>query len=457
VAQERGIALADALVAAGESEHAATFMREVAGRLAPCAWHLGPGAADMLAELAAAQVRAGDIEGARATAAFAATVASAMNAASRLPEPFGLPMADETGTVAAVVDTMTALMREAQIGPADFARAGQLAIDYARRPWQARARTLTARARTHTSPAERARLAALLTGEQDQIWQLATVTFVRGATLDPGDAVEALAVLAGAQAAIGELADARRAIARARELAADIEDQAERGRALIEVVRALSAVDDHTTAVSIARGISHPAYEGQAMAEAITAAARAGAGVGPRAIDLTGEARTIKNEGWRAIALVAVIVAGSAPPDFAEAYALIGQVPPGGPRTKVWGEIIGQCVAAGRYDLAVGLADEITDDAGRYLALIAGLLGLHAADDGHSPGEAFPRQRADARESAGDALLRLLPRCARYPEAAYAACTALAMAFPADATVIAGAVAQHAAAVTAATGDRGRG
>ena len=90
MAQERGIALADALVAAGESAHAATFMREVAGRLAPCAWGLGPGAADMLAELAAAQVRTGDIEGARTTAAFAETVASAMNSAFRLPEPLGI-------------------------------------------------------------------------------------------------------------------------------------------------------------------------------------------------------------------------------------------------------------------------------------------------------------------------------------------------------------------------------
>ena len=66
------------------------------------------------------------------------------------------------------------------------------------------------------------------------------------------------------------------------------------------------------------------------------------------------------------------------------------------------------------------------------------------------------RQKAAAREAAGDALLRLLPRCARFPEAAYAACTALAIAFPSDAPVIAEAVAQHAAAITAATADHGR-
>jgi hypothetical protein len=207
--------------------------------------------------------------------------------------------------------------------------------------------------------------------------------------------------------------------------------------------------------VTVARGIGHPAYEGQAMAAAITAAANAG--VAATTMDLIGEARAVKDEGWRAITLVAVAVAGAAPLDFAEPHALIGRVAHGDPRAQVWREVIGRCVAAGRYDLAVGLADEITDDARRYLALIAAALALHAADDGQPPGEAFPRQRAAVGAAAGDALLRLLPRCARYPEAAYAACTALAMAFPADAAVIARAVAQHAATVTAATGDRGRG
>ena len=170
-----------------------------------------------------------------------------------------------------------------------------------------------------------------------------------------------------------------------------------------------------------------------------------------------GAARAVKDEGWRAIALVAVAVAGAAPLDFAEAHALIGRVAHGDPRARVWREVIGRCVAAGRYDLAVGLADKITDDSGRYLAVIAVTLGLHAADGGQPPGDVSPRQQAAVQKAVGDALLLLLSRCARYPDAAYAACTALAMAFPADTAVIAGAVAQHAAAVTAAIGDRSRG
>jgi hypothetical protein len=328
VALECGTALTDALMAAGEAEHAARFMREVADRLCPCAWRLGPRGTDMLAELAAAQVRAGDSEGARTTAAFAATMPSATNAAFRLPQPLGLPMAGEIGIVAAVVNEMTALVRDAGVGPADFAGAGQRAGDYARRPWQARARTLAAHARTRADPAERARIAALLTREQEQIWQLATVTFVRGATLDPGDATRALA-LAGAQAGIGELADARRALARAREMAADIEHSAERARALAEVALSLSTIGDHTAAISTARRIDHPAYQGQAIAAAITEAANAGVATG--GMDLAGEARTIKDEGWRAIALAGVALAGASPLDFTEVRELIRQVAHGNP------------------------------------------------------------------------------------------------------------------------------
>lgn len=457
VALERSTALADALVAAGEAEHAARFMREVADRLCPYAWRLGAGdrAADMLAGIAAAQVRAGDSDGARTTAAFAAAVASATNAAFRPPEPLGLPMADQAGTVAAVVDAMTALVRDAGVGPADFARAGQSAVDYARRPWQARAHILTTLARTRADPAERARIAALLAGEQEQIWQLATVTFVRGATLDPDDAARALAALAAAEAGIGELADARRAIARAREMAADIEHPAERARSLAEVALSLSAIGDHAAAISTAREIDQPAYQGQAIAAAITAAANAGGAVG--GVDLTGEARTIKDEGWRAIALAGVALAGASPLDFAEAHELIGQVAHGSPRSQVWHEVIGLCVAAGRYGLAVDLTDKITDDVGGHLAVIAATLGLHAAEAGQPPGGASAPQNAAAQQAAGDAMLRLLPRCARYPEAAYAACAALAVAFPADAGMIAGAVAQHAAAPTTAAGNHGRG
>lgn len=437
-AGQRGIALADALVAAGESEHAARLMREIAVRLSPCAWGLGLRAAELLAELAAAQVRAGNSEGARTTAEFAVTVASAMTPAFRLPGPLGLPMTDGTDMVAAVVETMNALMREAGVGPAEFAGAGVPATDYAIWPWQARARTLAALAGTGADPAARARLAAMLAGEQEQIWRLATVTFVQGVTIDPRDAARALAVLAGAQAGIGELADARQAAARAVEIALDIKDRGEQARTLADATTSLSAIGDHEAAISTARRIDHRGYEGEAMAAAISAAASASPVAG--STDLEAEARTIKDEGWRAVALAAILIAGTSSHDFTEVDALIGEVAHGNPRDQVWQIVIGQCLAAGQYDLAVGLTDKITDDEGSYLAVLAAALGLKVGED----------------KAAGDALLRLLPRCARYPEAAYGACTALAIAFPADATVIAGTVAQQATATTTTTANHGR-
>jgi hypothetical protein len=454
MAKERGIALADALVVVGDSGRAASFMREVAGRLAPCAWGLGRGAVDMLAELAAAQVRTGDIEGARATAAFAATVAQGMTDGFRLPAPFGSPMEDWTGTVAAVVDAMTALIREAEVGPTDFAGAGQRAINYAYRPWQARARTIAARAGTRDDPAERAELAALLTLERERIWRLATATFVRGATIDLDDAARALAVLAAAQAAIGELADARQTIAHARELAADIEDRVEQARTLGEVVQGLSAIGDHAAAVSVAREIGHPAYEGEAMAAAIAAAVRAGADADPAVgLDLGGEARAIKDTGWQAVALAAIAVMSTGPLDLNEVNDLISKVPHGDPRTRVWREVIGLCVAAGRYDLAAHLAAGVTTDADMNLAVIAAELGVSAAEDSARTDAAA----AGDQEPARAALLRLLPRCARYPRAAYAACTALAMAFPGDSAMIARTIARHGAVISAAFAEHSRG
>ena len=401
-AQEPTIVLADKLVASGESERAATFMREVVGRL-PRAWSLRPGATRLLAELAASQVRTGDIEGAQATATFAETVANQMT--SRLPEPLRSPEDDETGTVTAVVDAMTALMREAGIEPADFAGAGIPASDYARRPWQARARTLGALARARTDEADLTRLAAVLAEEQERIWRLVTATFVRDVTADYSDAAAALAMIGEARAAAGrtmgllgeagpaadELAGARRALAHARDLAVDIEVPAERARALVEVARGLSAVGDHTAAISVARRIDHPAYQGQPMAAAIMAAAEAGAGTGQ--MDLLAEARAITDKGWQAVALTALAVTGAGPLLFAEVKNLAGQVPLGAPRTQVWREVINRCVAAGWYDQVAGIADDVTDNAEGNLASIAIALGLHAGYDDGSPGEASRRRR----------------------------------------------------------------
>ena len=169
-------------------------------------------------------------------------------------------------------------------------------------------------------------------------------------------------------------------------------------------------------------------------------------------MDLVGEARAIEDKGWQAVALAAVAVTRTGPLDLDEVNSLIGEVAHGDPRIRVWREVIGRCVAAGRYDQlarAVDLRRRYHRRRRRYLVVIAAKLGVSAAEDSSGANAAT----VGDREAARAALLRLLPRCARYPAAAYAACTALAMAFPAEAAVIARVIAQHAAVITAVTGE----
>ena len=123
----------------------------------------------------------------------------------------------------------------------------------------------------------------------------------------------------------------------------------------------------------------------------------------------------------------------------------IDEVPEGDPRTRARMMVIDGLVAAGRYATAASLATEVSADAGVQLARVAATLGAASQDAG------------PAATVAGTALLSLLPRCARYPEAAHAACAALARAFPAHAAAIARTVARNAAVTTPATAARSRG
>jgi hypothetical protein len=120
----------------------------------------------------------------------------------------------------------------------------------------------------------------------------------------------------------------------------------------------------------------------------------------------------------------------------------IDEVPEGDPRTRARMMVIDGLVAAGRYATAASLATEVSADAGVQLARVAATLGAASQDAG------------PAATVAGTALLSLLPRCARYPEAA---CAALDRAFPAHAAAIARAVARNAAVTTPATAARSRG
>ena len=121
------------------------------------------------------------------------------------------------------------------------------------------------------------------------------------------------------------------------------------------------------------------------------------------------------------------------PLDLSAVRRFLDEVPEGDPRTRALMVVIDQLVAANRYATAASLATEVSADAGVQLARLAAALGTAS-------------QHADpAAATAGIALLSLLPGCARYPEAAHAACAALARAFPAHAAAIARAVARNAA------------
>ncbi|MGH3222061.1 MAG: hypothetical protein ACRDPY_25740 [Streptosporangiaceae bacterium] len=120
------------------------------------------------------------------------------------------------------------------------------------------------------------------------------------------------------------------------------------------------------------------------------------------------------------------------PLDLSAVRRFIDEVPEGDPRARARMVVIDRLVAANRYATAAGLAEEVSAGAGVQLARLAAALGTAS-------------QHADAAAAgAGATLLSLLPRCARYPEAAHAACAALARAFPAHAAAIARAVARNA-------------
>ena len=129
---------------------------------------------------------------------------------------------------------------------------------------------------------------------------------------------------------------------------------------------------------------------------------------------------------------------GEATLDLSAVRRFIDEVPEGAPRTQARMLVIDGLVAAGRPATAVSFAAEVTADPGVQLARVASTLGAASQDAG------------PAAAVAGTALLSLLPRCARYPGAAHAACAALARAFPAHAAAIARTVARNAAAATPA-------
>ncbi len=386
-AVQAGTAVARELVAAGSRDRAARLLRHLA-RVTSRQLEYQPAWRDLITELASAQAESGAEQDALETLALDWTPAAGATASGLR----GLWQA-RAGDVGRAVDTVRAIVPL---------------------PWRIQA--LAGLAREVAGEPAKEIVAAALAGATSEASRT-------GPGADPSGLAGALAAAAEAQAAIGDQGAARHGLAQAADLAARIPSRDGQARELAGIVRGWIAIGDPDQALRVARGIAHPWYAGEAMAAAVAAASRAG-----RTAEAREAAVLIDEPGWRAVALVTVALrspaGGETPLDLAEVQGLVDRVPEGSPRTRVWQQIIELFVEHGRYALAADLTESIAADPGSQLARIAGTL---------------------AAEGARDALAHMLPRCARYPESAHAACVALARAYPGHALDIAAIVARSSA------------
>jgi len=223
-------------------------------------------------------------------------------------------------------------------------------------------------------------------------------------------AVPALCSLAAAPAA-----DVAATLTLAHAAAADVDRADDKDQALNQVAQAWARHGDLERALEVAADIGNEDRAGEAM----FAAALALTGRGwPAALTVI---NAVTSPIWRAAGLA---VAGAAKADaeeyFAEVNRLLSQVPEGEPRTRAQRGIIEIALESGDHDIALRVARVVTV---RRAELVAGLAHDLAA------------------RGAADAVTSLLPDCAQQEDSAYAACIALASAFPDHAPEIASAVA----------------
>jgi hypothetical protein len=394
-AVQAGIAVARELVAAGNRDSAAQLLREVAHvAVRRLNEHLAFG--DVIAGLALAQADAGALDDALETAAldWTPTASSAALAA------FARRQA-QTGELAGAADTVRAIELP---------------------NWRAQA--LAGIAREVTSDDGAATVREMLAQAASEVLVEAASEAARtDSGVDPCDLVRVLVGIAEAQASIGDPGAARHSLAQADELATRIPSKDDHARELAGIVRGWIALGDHSQALRMARRIAHPWYGGEAMVAAITAATT-------QAETLAGAreaAGLIDDPGWRALAVVAVALASPSSGDENDmldltlAQRLIDQVAEGSPRTRLLQQLIDLFIEHRHYAVAADLTEHMSASPGNQLVPIVTAL---------------------AAEGARDAIALMLPRCARYPESAYAACLALARSHPDRALDIAAVVAR---------------
>jgi len=374
-AVQAGTAVARELVKAGKRDSAAGLLREVA-QVATRRLDEHLAFRDVIAGLAMAQADAGALDDALETAALDWTAAarSAALAVFARRQAHDGDLAGAAGTVRAIVLP----------------------------DWRAQA--LSGIAREVAGESGIAAIAEMLA-------EAASETMRADPRIDPCDLVRALAGIAEAQAAIGQPSAARHSLAGADEIASRIPPGDDQARERAGIVRGWSAAGDHGQALHLAGRIAHPWYGGEAMVAAIAAAAAHAESL-PAAREAAAQ---IGEPGWRALALTAVTLASHPPgdeesmPDLTEVEGLINQVPEGSPRTRLLQQLTEVFIEHRYYAVAADLTDRMSASPGNQLIAIVTAL---------------------ADEGARDAVARILPRCARYPESAYAACLALARSYP---------------------------
>jgi hypothetical protein len=225
-------------------------------------------------------------------------------------------------------------------------------------------------------------------------------------------AVAALLEIAAAQAAARCTDDIAATLALARQAASGLDRADDRDQALSQIAQSWALHGDPERAVELAADIGNADRAGEALvtaALAIVAHDRANRAAATAIID------SAVSPGWLAIGLTVVGMTG---PDghgtdarryFAEVDQLVNHVPEGEPRARVQRGIIEVALASGDYEIALRVARSVTVGRKHVLSDLVGEL---------------------AAQGAPDAVKSMLTDCAQQTEPAYAACIALAQAFP---------------------------
>lgn len=365
---------------AGDRDHAREVLRSVANKAATALGReQGINHSEVITELACAQARIGDLKGALETADL-----------------------DDIGEAAGPVEAAIAKV-QARSGDTDSAL--QTARNIRRSRWQGEAlRTIG--------------MELAVQGDDSTAKEVFAEAAHVAKLDDPGRiCVAALIEISKAQSRI-DVAAAHLTLTEAREIAQRIQRSEDEAQALSAITQTQAALGDIDGALETAEAIDHPWFSGESLCHA---AVYAGAQSREPHVAATIVNR-IENPWWRSAGL-AVVAAGMdmrGDPDawsyWSEADKLMSLIPEGEARSRLREVAFLVFLESGNYDAAVRVARKISADANRRLPQVANLL---------------------IARGAVTAFKNLLPDCARFVDAAFLVCGALAHVYPDQCAAIA--------------------